>query len=42
MSCRLNAGFGGTDINFRSEEDDEAFAVRYQFTYLGAYASFSF
>lgn len=38
----VGAGFGGTDIDFQSDEDDEAFAVRYQFNYLGAYASFSF
>jgi hypothetical protein len=38
----VGAGIGGTDLEFRSEEDDETFAVRYRFNYLGAYASFSF
>jgi hypothetical protein len=38
----VGAGLGGTDLEFRSDENDEAFAVRYRFSYLGAYASFSF
>lgn len=38
----IGAGLGGTDIEYRSEEDDETFGLRYRFSYLGAYAVFSF
>lgn len=38
----IGAGLGGTDIDYRSEKKDETFAIRYRFSYLGAYASFSF
>lgn len=38
----IGAGLGGTDIEYRSEEKDERFGIRYRFSYLGAYASFSF
>jgi hypothetical protein len=38
----IGAGLGGTDIEYRSEEEDETFGIRYRFSYLGAYAVFSF
>ncbi len=38
----LGAGLGGTDLEYRSLEDDEKFAVRYRFSSVGAFASFAF
>ncbi|HSN56000.1 MAG TPA: hypothetical protein VLT32_15105 [Candidatus Sulfomarinibacteraceae bacterium] len=38
----IGAGLGGTDIEYRSEKEDETFAIRYRFSYLGAYLTFSF
>jgi hypothetical protein len=38
----VGAGLGGTDLEYRSDEDGETFGLRYRFNYLGAYASFSF
>lgn len=38
----VGAGLGGTDIEYRSEEKDETFAIRYRFNYLGAHVTFSF
>jgi len=33
---------GGTDLEYHSDEDGERFGIRYRFSYLGAYAAFTF
>jgi hypothetical protein len=38
----VGTGLGSTDLEYRGQEKDETFAVRYRFNYLGAYASFAF
>ena len=35
-------GLGGTDLEYRSDKKDETFALRYRFSYLGAFAVFTF
>jgi hypothetical protein len=38
----LGIGLGGTDLEYRSEKKGERFGVGYQFSYLGAHATFAF
>lgn len=38
----LGLGLGGTDLEYRSDEEDERFGIRYRFSSLGAYAAFTF
>ncbi len=38
----VGLGLGGSDLEYRSDEDDERFGIRYRFSSLGAYAAFTF
>jgi opacity protein-like surface antigen len=38
----LGLTLGGTDLEYRAEEDDEKFGIRYRFSYVGAHAGFTF
>ncbi len=38
----LGVGLGGSDLEYRSDRDDEKWAIRYQFNQLGVYACFVF
>lgn len=38
----LGLTLGGTDLEYRSDEDDEKFGIRYRFSYIGAHAGFTF
>lgn len=38
----VGLGLGGSDLEYRSDKDDERFGIRYRFNYLGAYAAFTF